>query len=1268
MAILASNSIDWVRSHRAPGGGVLVSTGGGTAYPEVTGYLVPSLLARGETGLAEEFIEWLCSVQRADGSFGDPHNTGPFSFDTGQVARGFVAALAAGVHDEQKCAAALRRACNWLISHSTSEGRLACPLDSAWSMGARGTIPEAVHVYVLPALAQAGEVLDERRYVEFALRSRDWYIAQGNLVDFTLPNMLSHFFCYIQEALIDLDAADIATVGMASLAEHQRPNFAVPAHHDVKWICTPGQIQAAVCWFKLGDRERGGRTLDFIEQFRNPSGGYFGSYGVGAEYFPAEEISWATKFRLDATWLQDIPPTAHRVGPRPVREGKSLDTNLSAGEWHDSIAGGVDPREIAARVRAGSFPRWVRPVLEETKSGESLLELGSGTGELSAAIASAGRRTSLLDFSPESLTLARRVFETLNLVGDFHAADVLEALPFAENSHDCVWSSGLLEHFPDDQIAHILRESARVARSKVISLVPNARSIPYRVGKFLQERAGRWVWGKEDPKLSLVSEFEAAGLVDVREWTIAADHAVDFLSGTEAEGLKTVFTDWYESLTGSALDALGQGYLLVTVGVPRRMEAGAGPLRRLAVVPNDPLQGYVDAGYPDLTSYFNPEGYFDEVYCLSPHEAREQEMYGMKVIPTRRHEMRARVESLGIDVVRAYCLPMGLLACADKVPSVPYIVSVHDPNPSRCPGVLPDADQFLAVSGRIEDFLVEKGASAGVVQRLPNRVDLEVFRPLDDPGLRAEFENRFPGRFRVLHVGRKSVEKNLETTIEALALLGSDYVAIFVGSGDSRDYKALAKRRGVATQCHFVDVVPNEELPAFYSFADCMCTPSLWEGFGVVFIEALACGAVVVTTDIAPMSEYITHGQTGLLVGDPKDPVEVSDQIRRACEDRELAACIRRQARGAALPYSKEAVDAAEAEMYRLAQGSPEVALSPRSSPMRGDFKLHLLTEDLRGAWDEVVAQSRDAGMFHWSDWQELSRETWRCQDFSYMVELGGRVVAVCPLQRWEGLPNRLRSSNMGTGGPALLDGLDPDERERTLEYAFGALRLFLEGENIEEIELALPPLAPNNRKIWTGGVNPLVRFGFDDASTRTSVVDLSRDLEVIRRGFRKGHRYCLTKAQRLPIKVVMVEGLEDVEAYYKLHDETYRRSGIPPHPKHYFAGIHRYMIRRGKARMFLARLEGRVIAGACVGHFGDSAWYWTGAYSAEANETGAGRLLQWEIIKWAKSEGLSHYETGEVFPEAEKGSKLAGLTDFKLGFGGDICPYYKGVLRRGPR
>ena len=114
--------------------------------------------------------------------------------------------------------------------------------------------------------------------------------------------------------------------------------------------------------------------------------------------------------------------------------------------------------------------------------------------------------------------------------------------------------------------------------------------------------------------------------------------------------------------------------------------------RRLVVVPNDPLEAYVAAGYPDLTSYFNPGRAFDEIYCVSPHERREYELYGIKVLPTPIAAFATRVKELGATCVRAYDIPAGQIACAKRVPGVPVVVSVHDVNAERCPGPLPNAD------------------------------------------------------------------------------------------------------------------------------------------------------------------------------------------------------------------------------------------------------------------------------------------------------------------------------------------------------------------------------------------------------------------------------------------------------------------------------------------------------------------------------------------------------------------------------------------------
>jgi SAM-dependent methyltransferase len=214
----------------------------------------------------------------------------------------------------------------------------------------------------------------------------------------------------------------------------------------------------------------------------------------------------------------------------------------------------------------GSASRWVRPILESTGVGDLLLELGSGTGAMSAVLAQAGRRVILLDWSRDCLRFSREVVAALGGRAGTVQADILQGLPLRGNSVDCVWSSGVLEHFTDEEVHAVLCESARISRRLVVSLVPNAASIPYRLGKWQQERAGTWRWGKEEPRFSLRSAFDAAGLDVIREESVDVEHALDFLAGPEAAAFRDTMRAWLETLGPQEKAALNQGYLLCTVG------------------------------------------------------------------------------------------------------------------------------------------------------------------------------------------------------------------------------------------------------------------------------------------------------------------------------------------------------------------------------------------------------------------------------------------------------------------------------------------------------------------------------------------------------------------------------------------------------------------------------------------------------------------------------------------------------------------------------
>jgi len=298
---MLEEAVRWVRANSITGQGIVISSRQRSCYPEVTGYYIPTLLSVGERGLASQYAQWLLSVQKNDGSFGIGGNGCSFAFDTGQVVRGWVAMVGQMPSLEMP----IRRACDWLIRSADPAGRLLVPPPGgAWSLGRRGEVSEGIHLYVLPPFVAAAEALNEPSYRQFADKSMNYYLKNVTLTDFAQPNALTHFYAYVQEALLDLGCEAEARAGMASVAGYQQPTGAVPGYYDVEWICSTGLAQLAQVWFRLGETARGNKAMEFLSLLQNGSGGFYGSYGVGADYFPADEISWAVKYTIEAAQRQ----------------------------------------------------------------------------------------------------------------------------------------------------------------------------------------------------------------------------------------------------------------------------------------------------------------------------------------------------------------------------------------------------------------------------------------------------------------------------------------------------------------------------------------------------------------------------------------------------------------------------------------------------------------------------------------------------------------------------------------------------------------------------------------------------------------------------------------------------------------------------------------------------------------------------------------------------------------------------------------------------
>lgn len=214
--------------------------------------------------------------------------------------------------------------------------------------------------------------------------------------------------------------------------------------------------------------------------------------------------------------------------------------------------------------------------------------------------------------------------------------------------------------------------------------------------------------------------------------------------------------------------------------------------------------------------------------------------------------------------------------------------------------VVAAADRILAPTPmEASDLVVAYGARAERVAVVAPGVDTDVFRPGDRDAAKALLGLR--GRSVVLFVGRMQPLKAPDVAIGAfayaLAAAPNDPLLVMIGgpSGSaSTSHEALAKiaaDNGVGDRVRFLDPVRHEDLAAYYRAADAVLVPSRSESFGLVALEASACGAPVIATRVGGLTTAVRDSVTGLLV----------DEVDPAAFGEVLASLLRDPARAAAL-------------------------------------------------------------------------------------------------------------------------------------------------------------------------------------------------------------------------------------------------------------------------------------------------------------------------------------------------------------------------------
>jgi len=201
-------------------------------------------------------------------------------------------------------------------------------------------------------------------------------------------------------------------------------------------------------------------------------------------------------------------------------------------------------------------------------------------------------------------------------------------------------------------------------------------------------------------------------------------------------------------------------------------------------------------------------------------------------------------------------------------------------------------DRIHAISSHLRDRAVGFGASPESITVVPNGVELQLFdrgrfpaRELDELRKRLGVH----GKRVIVSVSRLALKNGLDTLIRALALLERDAVLVLVGEGEDRGkLDALARELGVRDRVVFTGTVDPVETPRYLSIAEVFARPSLSEGLGSAFLEAMACRLPVVATAVGGILDFVRDGENGLLcrVGDPES---VSGALSRLLGDPALA-------------------------------------------------------------------------------------------------------------------------------------------------------------------------------------------------------------------------------------------------------------------------------------------------------------------------------------------------------------------------------------------
>ncbi|MCC5651797.1 glycosyltransferase family 4 protein [Nostoc sp. XA013] len=292
--------------------------------------------------------------------------------------------------------------------------------------------------------------------------------------------------------------------------------------------------------------------------------------------------------------------------------------------------------------------------------------------------------------------------------------------------------------------------------------------------------------------------------------------------------------------------------------------------------------------YPTLLVSQNIPAY--NCYPIPPNQTAEQGIKGhLKRLVWTQFQLPQTYRKLKSQIL------FSLLPEAPLYSNCSFVVMVHDFIPLRfpkrfspltlyhryyIPQVINQAQHIICNSqATAKDITNFYGIPANKITPIPLAHDRTHFSPLN-----------LPTRNYFLYIGRQEPYKNIQRLISAFAALPNckDYELWLAGPSDRRYtpiLKAQVEQLGITNQVKFLDYILYSELPKIINQAIALVFPSLWEGFGLPVLEAMACGTPVITSNISSLPEVA--GDAAILIN-PYNTGEITEAMQAIATDSEL--------------------------------------------------------------------------------------------------------------------------------------------------------------------------------------------------------------------------------------------------------------------------------------------------------------------------------------------------------------------------------------------